>query len=233
MIDVEWLMTIFNSLVIKYGYIGAFALATISNMILFLPVPYLVTFFLLGESPQANIILLSLAGGIGAAMGKLLSYFVGFGGSKVIGEGRRKRIFALRKLLRKYGALIILIVAATPMPDDIFLIPFGMMRYDITKYFAACAIGKTILTFMVMSLGRLHYMVVTTTNLETSILISVIGFIIVSAVIFGVNWEEVLNVIEEKGLKEGLKNMTLQVLSSLSYSRMKKWVERHVRGKQE
>ncbi len=224
--DIQWLMEVLNDLVIRYGYLGAFILAIVSNMILFMPVPYLITFFLIGESPETNIIVLSIAGGIGAALGKMLSYAVGLGGSKIIGEERRKRMMALRKLLKKYGALIILIVAATPMPDDIFLIPFGMMQYDIIKYFIACATGKAILTLTVTVLGRVHYIIVTKSNVEIGILVSVIGFIIISAIIFGIDWEHILKVIESEGLKSGLKDFMVQLINLLSYNRLRGWVKR-------
>ncbi len=208
--DLEWLISVLNQLAVKYGYLGAFFLALVSNLILFVPVPYLAVFFLLGESPDLDFWILSIVGGAGAAVGKLLSYLVGLGGREIVSEERQRRFEALKRLIDRYGLFIVIVVTATPMPDDIFLIPFGMIRYSLLKYFAGCFLGKVLITATMVGMGRVHHEIMSSLGLEQGIAISIIGFIIIMALIFGIDWEKVLRETERGGFVAGIVDILQQ-----------------------
>jgi membrane protein DedA with SNARE-associated domain len=90
--------------------------------------------------------LLGLVGGLGAALGEFTGYGIGFGGRKLIEKKWKKDMNKTEKLFQKYGGfLIILLFAATPLPDDIVGILGGSLGYPAKKFFVATLIGKIIL----------------------------------------------------------------------------------------
>jgi membrane protein YqaA with SNARE-associated domain len=90
-----------------------------------------------------NPLLLGLVSGLGSTLGEMFSYFLGWGGRKVI-EGRYgSRLDAVEKLIDRYGALTVFLVAILPLPDDLLLIPLGMIS-DIKKTFSD-VVGKTLM----------------------------------------------------------------------------------------
>ena len=216
--DINSLLATITELVIKYGYVGAFIIAIISNMILFLPVPYLAAFFILAGK-GINLILLSIIGGLGAAIGKLLSYLVGLSSRYFTSEEKRRRLDALKKISNmtsSYGFLIILLATATPMPDDAILVPFGMMKYDLLKYFSACFLGKTILTMVIISWRKALDTLLTTIGWKLSLVISIIAFLIIIAIVFYVDWEHLLKVLLEEGLKSAFIEFGKAILGLIS-----------------
>ncbi len=200
--DFDTIMSILTEIVIKYRYTGAFIIAIIGNMILFFPAPYLIAFFILAGQ-GANTLILSIVGGLGAAIGKLLSYAVGLSSRYLAGEERRKRLDALGRISNmtsRYSFLIILLATATPMPDDAILVPFGMMKYSLIRYFSACFIGKTMLTMFITSSRKALTTLLNMVGWKISLITSIIAFIIIVLVVFCIDWEYLLKVLLEEGI---------------------------------
>lgn len=142
-------------LVTNYGYAGAFFISIFGNFTIFFPVPFTITIYAFGAT--LNPLLLGLVCGIGSTIGEFSAYLVGVGGRKVI-EGRfEERLESAKRLIERYGATIIFIFALLPLPDDIILIPLGVLRYDLKKALGAMFLGKTIMLTFVAYAGRYSY----------------------------------------------------------------------------
>lgn len=145
-------------LVTNYGYAGAFLISIFGNFTIFFPVPFTITIYAFGAT--LNPLLLGLVCGIGSTIGEFSAYLVGVGGRKVI-EGRfEERLESAKRLIERYGATIIFIFALLPLPDDIILIPLGVLRYDLKKALGAMFLGKTIMLTIVAYAGRYSYTIV-------------------------------------------------------------------------
>lgn len=142
-------------LVTNYGYAGAFLISIFGNFTIFFPVPFTITIYAFGAT--LNPLLLGLVCGVGSTIGEFSAYLVGVGGRKVI-EGRfEERLESAKRLIERYGATIIFIFALLPLPDDIILIPLGVLRYDLKKALGAMFLGKTIMLTFVAYAGRYSY----------------------------------------------------------------------------
>ena len=145
----------FENIVNQFGYSGVFVISALGSVIPFVPLPYLVVVVLLSQSQ--NPLLLGLAAGAGGAVGKMTSYFLGRFGYMVVGEKSRGNLDALHSVLEKYGALGVFLFAVTPLPDDLYVIPMGIIRLPLWKFFAANLAGKVVLSVGVAYLGRAYF----------------------------------------------------------------------------
>jgi membrane protein YqaA with SNARE-associated domain len=138
-------LDIFTSLMKTYGYFGLFLINLIGSSTIIFPLPSAAFVFAAGAF--LNPILVGLSSGLGAAIGEFTGYALGLGGRKVIEKKYRKWIKKIEKLFQKYGGFwIIILFAATPLPDDITGIVAGTLKYPLKKFFIASFIGKTILS---------------------------------------------------------------------------------------
>lgn len=149
---VEWLFNLTTS----YGYIGIFTASFLGNLLLFIPLPYLIIVFAF-SNPAFGLdpALLAIASALGAAIAKLITYSIGYESRHLLAEQRRRKLEYARWLVERHGMLIIFLFAATPLPDDVLYIPLGMMNYSPLKFFTSVLAGKVILTLIVSYSG--HY----------------------------------------------------------------------------
>jgi len=142
-------------LVTIYGYLGAFVVCALGNFSIIIPIPFALVVYAFGST--LNPLLLGLVSGLGSTIGEMFSYFLGWGGRKVI-EGRYgSRLDAVERLIDRYGALTVFLVALLPVPDDLLLIPLGMMKYDIKKTFIAMLLGKTLMCTLLAYAGAFSF----------------------------------------------------------------------------
>jgi membrane protein YqaA with SNARE-associated domain len=144
-----------TNLVTTYGYLGAFLISIIGNFTVFFPVPFVVTIYSFGAT--LNPLLLGLICGIGSTIGEFSAYLIGSGGRNIIDERYGKRLETAKLLIQKYGMTIILVFAVLPLPDDLILIPLGMLRYNLKKAMLAMFVGKFIMCTSVAYAGRYSY----------------------------------------------------------------------------
>ncbi len=128
----------------NYGYLGAFLVSLITNATIILPIPGMLLLIALGAA--FNPILVGLAGGIGAAIGEVTCYLLGYSGRGVVEN--RKFYSDTVQWLKKWGSLTVVVFAATPLPFDVVGVAAGALRFPFWKFFIACWLGKTL-----MSLG--------------------------------------------------------------------------------
>jgi len=127
-----------------YGYIGIFLISLIGSSTIIFPLPSAAFVFAAGA--VLNPFLVGLLAGIGATLGEFTGYALGLGGRKLVKNKWKNQINKVKKLFQKYGGFfIILVFAATPLPDDVTGIIGGMLKYPIKKFFIASLIGKILL----------------------------------------------------------------------------------------
>ncbi len=144
--------------VTQYGYAGAFLISIFGNFTIFFPVPFTITIYAFGAT--LNPLLLGLVCGIGSTIGEASAYLVGMGGRKVIKGRFEERLESAKRLIQRYGAAIIFLFALLPLPDDVILIPLGVLRYDLYKALGAMFLGKVIMLTFVAYAGRYSYTIV-------------------------------------------------------------------------
>jgi membrane-associated protein len=139
-------------LVSTFSYLGLFLVGFIATSTILFPFPIDLSIFFtpaLGLHP----FLVSLAVGIGAALGELTGYYLGVGGGtiKIVKRSRLTKFFI--KFFEKAGFLTILVTAFIPFPFDIIGILAGISRYDVRKFLLATAIGKIFKALLVAYAG--------------------------------------------------------------------------------
>lgn len=152
--DVQWLIT----LLMSYGYVGAFVISFLGNLLIFVPIPYLLLIF--GMGSFLDPLLLGVVGGFGATIAKTVIYMIGAAGRRFLSSERRNKLEYAQPMLGKYGSLAVFFFALSPLPDDVLYVPMGMMRYNIISFFISCLLGKIILTIIVALPGQLSKTVI-------------------------------------------------------------------------
>jgi len=137
-------LDIFASLIKTYGYFGLFLANLMATSTIVIPLPVAIVVFAAGA--LMNPFLVGLSSALGATLGELTGYALGVGGRKVIEKKWKKWIKKIEILFQKYGGFwVIMLFAATPLPDDIVGIVGGTLDYPVKKFFVASFIGKLIL----------------------------------------------------------------------------------------
>lgn len=149
------LSAILSDLALHYGYLGVFFASLAGSVIPFLPVPYLIVVVLLSNT--LDPLVLGVAAGIGGALGKATSYFLGRSGYQIAGSGTKKNLEFLGRYIGKYGDLGVFIFAVSPLPDDVYLIPLGMVKFPFWRFMAINTAGKIILSTAVAYFGRSYF----------------------------------------------------------------------------
>jgi membrane protein DedA with SNARE-associated domain len=139
----------------NYGYTGAFLISIFGNFTIFFPVPYVLTIYAFGAT--LNPLLLGVVCGLGSTIGEFSAYLVGRGGRELLEERYGKRLESAKMLIKRYGMLVIFLFALLPLPDDLILIPLGMLKYSLRKALVAAFLGKVALCIIVAYAGRFSF----------------------------------------------------------------------------
>jgi len=144
----EWM----EQLACQYGYLGIFLLSLIGALSVVFPIPYTIVIYLMGSF--LDPLLIAVSGGLGSALGELSGYVLGYYGRMLIGEERRRKMDYMLKIFDRYGVAAIFLFALTPLPDDLLIIPLGIMRYNPVKLLIPCVLGKTLMCLILALGGR-------------------------------------------------------------------------------
>jgi len=196
------------------GYAGMFLIGIVGNMIPFLPVPFLIPVFLV--STVLDPLPLGIAVGIGSAIGKCASYAIGRGGAKILGEKKQEELSVFSRLLGRYGNVAVLLFATLPLPDDIIVIPFGMMKYSFKKFFAALLAGKIALGLLVAYAGRYSFDFLTFLlgggNVVIGMAASIVFMVLMIIIIMKIDWIEATRHVESKGLTSYIRLLLRRIV---------------------
>ena len=149
------LLALLNDLAIRYGYSCVFLASLAGSVIPFLPVPYLIVVILL--SNRLDPLLLGIVAGVGGALGKVTSYFLGRSGYLASSKETKRNLEFLGKFVGRYGDLGVFIFAVTPLPDDLYLVPLGMVRFPFWRFMGVNTLGKVILSTIVAYSGNAYF----------------------------------------------------------------------------
>lgn len=143
----------------RWGYIGAFVVSLIASATIVLPAPGLA--IIIAMSPALDPILLGIVAGIGSAIGELSGYAAGAGGRMLIPPERQAQFEWLRQLTHRYGALILVLLAALPIPlFDFAGIVAGVIRMPVLRFLLAVTVGKSIkyIVLILLSAGSIQWL---------------------------------------------------------------------------
>src|SRR5467141_2831067 len=134
-----------------------FVLGIIGNVIPFVPTPSLLFIVFLVVTPGSGfqgvgIVEIASIAALGATIGKLASYALGYGARRAI--GKPERFDSLRRYLGGSTFLVGVVFAASPLVDTAF-IPLGMIRYSLPKTLLSLYTGKFIWILTVLSIALL------------------------------------------------------------------------------
>jgi len=133
----------FIALVQTFGYIGVFLVSLITSASIIFPLPGALVIFAAGAA--LHPLGVAVAAGLGAAVGELTGYGLGWGSKKTITKKYRKQLGDIRKLFGKWGGdIIIFVFSVLPLPFDVIGIFCGNIGWDVKRFFAAMLPGKII-----------------------------------------------------------------------------------------
>jgi len=145
----------FYSLSGEFGiYFGVFLISIFGNFTIIFPVPYVVALIVISAFigfPGVNPILMGIVGGLGASIGEVSAWLIGKGSQNALKDSEKMN--RMKTYVDKgWAPFLIFIFAATPLPDDAFLIVLGLAGYSIVKTLIYCFIGKFVLCFLCSAL---------------------------------------------------------------------------------
>ncbi|TFG30533.1 hypothetical protein EU528_08125 [Candidatus Thorarchaeota archaeon] len=153
----NWLLEISKVM----GYFGPFIVSFIGNASFLFPIPYMmVTFFLGGFTDIDTGLflfdpwLVGLISGLGATIGEMMGYILGYGGGRLIDENQRTAFGEYIGTHPRATPFIIWLLAITPIPDDFLIVPLGAAKYSWWKVAVPQFIGKSMFMIMAAWAGR-------------------------------------------------------------------------------
>ncbi len=171
-----------------------FFVSVAGNIIPFFPTPSLLIIVALVTAQDSafggiGLIQIGAIAALGAAIGKFVSYALGYGVRRAF--GKPERFESLKKLLGGSTFLVGLVFAASPLVDAAF-IPLGIMRYSVPKSFLSLYTGKFAWILSVLFVARTSARIVTQTfGTEAYASIFSVGLVIAAAFfMIRVDWEK-------------------------------------------
>lgn len=124
----------------------------------FLPIPYFPIPLIASFNMKLDPHFISLAGTIGAVLGRLIIFYLAYSGHNIITKKTKGRISSLEKLVSKYGWIGAFIAAITPISGSLIYITLGLAKYKPWKFATAVFAGEflynEIIVFVGVFLGR-------------------------------------------------------------------------------
>ena len=223
----EWL----SGLLGTYGLIGVFIISALGNMIPYTTIPYLLLVMAYTATLPSDELKIATAivSALGAALGKVVVYYIGRGASRIVSKDTRKRLKNFAKIIEKGLFITIFLFAALPLPDDVIYIPVGMSGYSIVKFFLAVALGKIIITIAAVYFGStIKWLLEGGLGLPlwTSIPVLVLLTLWLTLVIVKMDWEEIVKTYSNKGFIKGTIKLLVEFFRALIYpfTRFYRWI---------
>jgi membrane protein YqaA with SNARE-associated domain len=127
------------------GYPGIFLINLISSASVFIPVPGVLVTSAFGII--YNPFWVAICAGLGAGLGELSGYLAGFSGQTVV--EKVKWHDRLVHLMKKYGDIVILVLAFVPNPlFDMAGITAGALKLPVYRFLFWCILGKILKMFL-------------------------------------------------------------------------------------
>jgi len=143
------LLPMIELLFTQYGLLGLFIASIVGNATVLFPMP--IDFFVLLVATLAQnpvqVLALGVVSGIGAAIGEMSAYLLGYLGIKGFERAKKRSVVSIdeiRERLQYRGMWVVFLGALTPFPFDIIGVAAGMIKYDPRRFFLAALAGKVI-----------------------------------------------------------------------------------------
>ncbi|NCU41165.1 MAG: hypothetical protein EOM19_00380 [Candidatus Moranbacteria bacterium] len=139
------------------AYIALFFMALLGGSSVFIPFPYYlftISFGALGLSP----FLLGFVSALGAAVGDVTTYYFARK-SRVIISSRMEKFFSrtLEVCTKKHPRLVpiftFLYASFSPFPDDLIMVPAGLMKYPFKRLIVSLFLGKLVFNTLLAFAG--------------------------------------------------------------------------------
>jgi len=218
----------------EYGALGTFLISLIGNAIPYSTVPYLLFIAALGAGTE-NVVdrtLLTVLGGVGAALGKVAVYYMGRTASAVLSDATRHNLELFSSLFRRSVFVATFIFAALPLPDDLLYIPLGIARYNVVYFFLAVVLGKIVITGMAVFFGSTVVALMESAynkNWLLSLSVGVFATLVATLVIVKMDWQKILKTYEEKGGLHALLQLFVEFF--YLFVRLARWIQGKAAGK--
>jgi len=137
-----------------YGYLGAFLIPLIANATVFIPVPGIMLIFTMGA--LFNPIIVAVLGGLGAAIGELSGYLVGFSGQGIAEKVKYyPQVVNWMVQHRSWSSLLITGLAFIPNPFfDAAGIAAGTLKIPVWSFLLFTSIGSILKMLVIALLGN-------------------------------------------------------------------------------
>jgi len=136
---------------LAYGYLGIFLMSLTCVTILF-PIPWEAA--VIGAGATLNPLLLGMVATVGATIGELSSYFVGYLGKKIILDKYSEKYKKAEFWMKRYGSFAIFLFALLPiLLFDLIGIVAGSAKFPLWKFILACFAGRLIRCLVEAYLG--------------------------------------------------------------------------------
>ncbi len=197
--------------------VGGFIISFLGNAVPYMTVPYLAAIAAYAaaiQSPWERLILV-LASGIGAGLGKVIVYLIGRGARLLISTERRREMQLAARLMRRSVFLAVFLFAALPLPDDILYLPLGVMGYSLSLFTIAVVAGKIVITGAAVMLGASFAAVAPQVEPLYLALAAAITGIGLSVIVARMSWIRVIDAYERRGFLVALQVLGEEVINAL------------------
>jgi len=191
----DWLRDYLQKVAVQYKFLGVFIISLLGSASIVFPIPYTLVILFLGMNHIIDPLTLTVAGGLGSAVGQLSGYYIGYFGAKLVGVERRRRMEFFVRMFKKYGSALVFLFALTPLPDDLIIIPLGVLRYGFLRVFIPLLMGKLLMCFLLAYFGNVFGTLLCAMfgeeNFLAETLFTTVMLILIFIVLLKVDWEKV------------------------------------------
>lgn len=195
-----------------------FLVSLVGNSIPYAAVPYYFVLLYISSriGDPLQLVLIALVSAAGSALGKAFIYLLSRAFSRTVGRGGRENLELFSRLLGRWGIFLVLIATATPVPDDVILVPLAFAGYGFAAYFAASLAGKSIASLAIVFYGRGFVAALEDFGLPGYVQVPLLMGIsaILMLIIYRVRWVEVLRGYERAGLRGAFEELAAGVAQS-------------------
>ncbi|MEM2342330.1 MAG: hypothetical protein QXX94_06015 [Candidatus Bathyarchaeia archaeon] len=139
----------------NYGLLGVFLAALFSHLTIVARGLFIPIFLPLTEI--YNPIILGLTAGLGGAFGEIVAYYWGSSIKEIFNSSERNKASSYKRI-EKYGLLMALIFASSPLPDTPIMLLAGSLHLPLWKLILIQIIGKTTLYSVGAIVGSIIFM---------------------------------------------------------------------------
>lgn len=183
---VDW-----SQILISLGYPGAFIIGLVGAASVIIPLPTTIALLFVAGLRIFDPFMLALAFGLGAAVGQLTSYAVGYAGRRAVSKKHDRRLNAMLKIFNRYGMIAVFIFALTPLPDSLLFIPMGLVHYSLWRVFVAAAAGKIAMSLIITYVGDATGQAFAGNWIFAAITIILLVLVVIA--MFRIDWEKLTN----------------------------------------